>query len=71
MSNLSHWEQESFYSTQDIIIVGGGFMGLWTALSLKSKNSSLHITILEKTLHHWAHPQEMLDFLVLEVPLKF
>jgi glycine/D-amino acid oxidase-like deaminating enzyme len=50
MSNLSLWEQESFYSTQDIIIVGGGFMGLWTALNLKIKNSSLGITILEKNV---------------------
>ncbi|MCX6205957.1 MAG: FAD-binding oxidoreductase [Bacteroidetes bacterium] len=50
MSNLSLWEQESFYSTQDIIIIGGGFMGLWTALNLKIKNSSLHITILEKNV---------------------
>ena len=50
MSNLSLWEQESFYSTQDIIIVGGGFMGLWTALNLKIRNSSLRITILEKNI---------------------
>lgn len=50
MSNLSVWEQESFYSTQDIIIIGSGFMGLWTALHLKLKNSSLRITILEKNI---------------------
>jgi glycine/D-amino acid oxidase-like deaminating enzyme len=50
MSNLSVWEQESFYSTQDIIIIGGGFMGLWTALNLKLKNSALRITILEKNI---------------------
>jgi glycine/D-amino acid oxidase-like deaminating enzyme len=50
MSNLSIWEKESFYSTQDIIIIGGGFMGLWTALSLKQKNSALRITILEKNI---------------------
>ncbi len=50
MSNLSLWERESFYSTQDVIIVGGGFMGLWTALSLKQKNRLLKITILEKNI---------------------
>ncbi len=50
MSNLSLWERESFYATQDIIIIGGGFMGLWTALSLKQKNNSLRITILEKSI---------------------
>jgi glycine/D-amino acid oxidase-like deaminating enzyme len=50
MSNLSLWEKESFYSTQDIIIIGGGFMGLWTALNLKIKNNALRITILEKNI---------------------
>ncbi|MEI6087412.1 MAG: FAD-dependent oxidoreductase [Bacteroidota bacterium] len=50
MNNLSIWESESFYSTQDIIIIGGGFMGLWTALSLKQKNRALRITILEKNI---------------------
>ncbi len=50
MSSLSLWEKESFYSTQDIIIIGSGFMGLWTALELKRKNSSLRITILEKNI---------------------
>jgi glycine/D-amino acid oxidase-like deaminating enzyme len=50
MNNLSLWEKESLYTTQDIIIIGGGFMGLWTALSLKQKNSALRITILEKNI---------------------
>ncbi len=49
MSDLSIWEKESFYATQDIIIVGGGLMGLWTALELKRKNAKLHVTILERT----------------------
>ena len=36
--------------TSDICIVGGGFTGLWTALKIKEKNSSIDITIIEKDL---------------------
>lgn len=45
---LSIWEKESFYATQDILIVGGGLMGLWSALELKKADPSLRITILER-----------------------
>ena len=34
----------------DICIVGGGYTGLWTALKIKEKNSSIDITIIEKDL---------------------
>ena len=34
----------------DICIVGGGFTGLWTALKIKEKNSSIDVTIIEKDL---------------------
>jgi gamma-glutamylputrescine oxidase len=47
---VSLWEKESFFAPQDIIIAGGGLMGLWTAYELKKKNPSLQITILEKHL---------------------
>ncbi|MBI2282636.1 MAG: FAD-binding oxidoreductase [Bacteroidetes bacterium] len=45
---LSIWEKESFYAPQDIIIVGAGLMGLWTALELKEKRPSLRVTLLER-----------------------
>jgi gamma-glutamylputrescine oxidase len=48
MPNLSIWEKESFYAAQDIIIVGAGLMGLWTALELRKRNGMLRITILER-----------------------
>jgi len=48
MANLSLWEKESFYAPQDIIIVGAGLMGLWSALELKKKNDALRITIIER-----------------------
>ncbi|NCI50247.1 FAD-binding oxidoreductase [Sediminibacterium roseum] len=45
---LSIWEKESFYAPQDVIIIGAGLMGLWSALELKKKNDALRITILER-----------------------
>ncbi|MEO6721196.1 MAG: FAD-binding oxidoreductase, partial [Ferruginibacter sp.] len=48
MSELSIWEKESFYSAQDIIIVGSGFTGLWSALHLKLLHPHFKITILER-----------------------
>ncbi len=50
MFSASIWEKETFYSKQDIVIVGGGFMGLWTALELKKVKPNLKITILEKNV---------------------
>ena len=50
MEELSIWEKESFYSAQDIIIVGSGFTGLWSALHLKLLNPHFKITILERGL---------------------
>ena len=48
MTQLSFWEKESFFAPQDIIIVGSGFVGLWSALQLKLKHPSYKITILER-----------------------
>jgi glycine/D-amino acid oxidase-like deaminating enzyme len=48
MVQLSFWEKESFFAPQDIIIVGSGFVGLWSALQLKLKNPGYKITILER-----------------------
>lgn len=48
MTSLSIWEKESYYATQDVVIIGAGLMGLWTAFELKKRKPSLHITILER-----------------------
>ncbi len=48
MPNLSIWEKETWYSHQDILIVGAGLMGLWSALELKQRKPSLQITIIER-----------------------
>ncbi len=48
MRNLSIWEKESFFGKQDVIIVGSGFTGLWSALHLKLADPQKKITILER-----------------------
>jgi gamma-glutamylputrescine oxidase len=48
MPQLSVWEKESFFAPQDIIIIGSGFAGLWSAVKLLEKNTGLKITILER-----------------------
>jgi gamma-glutamylputrescine oxidase len=45
---ISIWEKESFYAPQDVVIVGSGFVGLWSALQLKKKNPKLKITIVDR-----------------------
>ena len=37
------------FQSWDVVIVGGGFSGLWTAHHLKEQNPSLNIAILEKS----------------------
>jgi gamma-glutamylputrescine oxidase len=48
MAQLSVWEKESFFAPQDVIIIGSGFAGLWSALKLLEKNPHQKITILER-----------------------
>lgn len=45
---LSIWEQETFYAPQDVVIIGSGFTGLWSAYYLKKKHPKLKITVLER-----------------------
>lgn len=48
MANLfSYWEQKSFLSGFDVIIIGSGIVGLSASLYLKLKQPSLKIGILE------------------------
>ena len=47
---LSIWEKETFFAHQDVIIIGSGFTGLWSAFFLKQKNPGYKITVLEKGL---------------------
>ena len=45
---ISLWERESFFKPADVLIVGAGFAGLWTALELKKKHRRLTITIIDR-----------------------
>lgn len=47
MHQISIWEQETFFRQRDIVIIGAGFTGLWTALHLKKKYPHKAILIVE------------------------
>jgi len=47
---ISIWEKEAFFAPQDVLIIGSGFAGLWSALYLKKKAPKAKITILDKGL---------------------
>lgn len=48
MIQPSIWEKETFYGTKDIIIVGSGLAGLWSAFYLKRLEPDLQILIIDK-----------------------
>ncbi|HVX51027.1 MAG TPA: FAD-binding oxidoreductase [Chitinophagaceae bacterium] len=45
---LSVWEREVYYNHKQVVIVGAGLAGLWSAIELKRRNSQLKILMLEK-----------------------
>ena len=45
---ISVWEQSTYFAPKDLVIVGCGFVGLWTAYEAILKNPKLTITILER-----------------------
>jgi len=44
---ISVWEKDAFYRDTDILIAGGGLMGLWTAFELLSRKPGIQVTICE------------------------
>lgn len=46
--SFSYWEQQTFFSVYDVIIIGSGIVGLNAALHLKKKEPSLKIAVLER-----------------------
>jgi len=44
----SIWELDTFYRKRDIIIIGAGFSGLWTAISIKEKYPEKSVLIMER-----------------------
>lgn len=46
----SIWELDTFYRKRDIIIIGAGFSGLWTAISIKEKYPEKSVLIIERNI---------------------
>jgi gamma-glutamylputrescine oxidase len=46
----SIWEKETFYAPKDVIIIGSGLVGLWSAYYLKKLQSTLNVLVLERGL---------------------
>jgi gamma-glutamylputrescine oxidase len=44
---ISIWERDTFYRDTDVLIAGGGLMGLWTAFELLQAKPDLKITIAD------------------------
>ncbi|MGZ5196713.1 MAG: NAD(P)/FAD-dependent oxidoreductase [Kaistella sp.] len=47
--NPSIWEMETFYRHRDIMIIGAGFTGLWTAISIKEKFPAASVLVVERS----------------------
>jgi glycine/D-amino acid oxidase-like deaminating enzyme len=49
-SIFSIWEKESYLAPRDVVVVGSGLVGLWSAWFLKQARPDLTVTVLEKGL---------------------
>ena len=45
---ISIWEKETYFAPQDVLIIGGGLVGLWSAFHLKKKHPKIKITIIDR-----------------------
>lgn len=48
MAAISIWEKQTIFAPQDVIIIGAGLMGMWSAIAMKAKYPSASISIVEK-----------------------
>lgn len=46
---ISLWEKETFFRKRDVVIIGGGFTGLWTALSVKERFPEKSVLVTERS----------------------
>ena len=47
-NNFSYWEKNTFFEQVDLVIVGSGIVGLFTALEIKRKNPNWKVVVLER-----------------------
>lgn len=47
-TSTSYWESSSFFAPAEVVIAGGGFVGLWSAYYLKKKQPDLRVVILDR-----------------------
>lgn len=47
-TSFSYWEQNFLVNDIDVLIIGGGIVGMLTAIELKQKNKTLRIAIAER-----------------------
>jgi gamma-glutamylputrescine oxidase len=45
---LSFWERQSYFGPCDVLIVGGGLVGLFSALELKQRQPALKVLVLDR-----------------------
>jgi gamma-glutamylputrescine oxidase len=48
MPELSFWEKETFYAHRDIIIIGSGLVGLWSAYYMKKNVPHANILVVDR-----------------------
>jgi len=48
MPELSFWEKETFYAHRDIIVIGSGLVGLWSAYYMKKNVPHANILIVDR-----------------------
>jgi gamma-glutamylputrescine oxidase len=46
--NISYWETDRYLGVQDLVVIGSGIVGLFTALNYKKQNPKSKVTILER-----------------------
>lgn len=46
--NISYWELNQYFSMYDLIVVGSGIVGLFSALSYKQENKKAKILVIER-----------------------